>query len=124
MKKGPLERTIAYAMAGILLLVGVVCYAAFAKTPPEYPIRIMMKNAGGKVLFTHKEHYSDTGYGFACDDCHHELDDLSQPVTPCIECHLEDGDDPIKRSDALHSQCIGCHEEADGPVACAACHAL
>ena len=39
-------RTIAYCMAAAFLLIGVVCYTAFAKKAPENPIRIMFKKYG------------------------------------------------------------------------------
>ena len=63
-----IERMIAYCLTAILLVVGVICYAAFAKKAPEQPLRIMFKNTGGNVLFDHKEHMSESGYGIECTD--------------------------------------------------------
>ena len=54
------ERIIAYCLAAISLVVGIVCYTAFARTEPEEPVRILFKNAGGNVLFDHKEHLSES----------------------------------------------------------------
>ena len=122
------EKNIAYLLAFILLVVGVICYAAFPEEIPEEPIRIMLKATAGKVLFDHRGHASEDGYGFDCIDCHHayEEDEGTKPVT-CSECHETDGEDEdmLKRSDAFHSQCIGCHED-DGtaPVDCSACHVM
>ena len=119
------ERMIAYCLAAILLVVGVICYTAFAKKAPEQPIRIMLKSTGGNVLFDHKEHFSESGYGLSCGDCHHELENEGDKPSSCGECHGEDSEDAPKRSDALHSQCKDCHEEAgDGPVKCAECHVM
>lgn len=62
------EKTVAYYLAGILLLVAVVCYAAYPINPPEPPLRIMFRNITGNVLFDHKEHTSDKGYGLKCTE--------------------------------------------------------
>jgi hypothetical protein len=113
------EQLLAFVLAGLLLVVGVVCYAAFPEETPEEPVRLMFKTTAGKVMFDHKTHSADTGYDIACDDCHHEGD---EPVA-CSECHEQDSE--VKRSDAFHDQCKGCHEEAEaGPVECATCHVL
>ena len=81
------ERTIAYCLAAILLLVGVVCYAAFPRKAPEQPLRIMFKSTGGNVLFDHKEHMSEEGYGIECADCHHTMEDPGEKPEACGECH-------------------------------------
>ena len=59
------EKFFAYALAVVLMVVGVVCYAAFAHKGPEEPIRIMLKATAGNVLFDHKQHTSADGYGYA-----------------------------------------------------------
>jgi hypothetical protein len=121
------EKTVAYVMAGILLLVAVVCYAAYPIKPPEPPLRIMFKNIAGNVLFDHKEHTWEKGYGLKCKECHHDMDKEGQKATPCGECHKAqegEGMGPL-RSDAFHKQCKGCHEDGgQGPVSCSACHVL
>jgi len=116
------ERTFAYWLAAVLFVVGIICYAAFAKQPPEEPLRIMFKNTGGNVLFDHKEHMSESGYGFACDECHHDLEEEGARPASCTECHNEDAEEGPNRYDALHTQCGGCHEDGGGPVECAECH--
>jgi len=113
------EQVFAFALAAALLVVGVVCYAAFPPKAPEEPVRIMFKTTAGKVFFDHKTHSSDAGYGVGCTDCHHEGE---EPVA-CSECH--DPESEAKRSDAIHTQCKGCHEEGEaGPVKCSACHVM
>jgi hypothetical protein len=121
------EKTVAYCLAAILLVVGVVCYAAFPQKKPEDPIRIMLKSAGGTVLFDHKAHASEDGYGIDCTECHHmwEKAEGTKPEA-CTECHTAEAEgDMPKLSDAFHKQCISCHED-DGtaPVECSACHAF
>ena len=121
------EHRFAYVLAVVLLLVGVISYAAFSSKPPERPVRIMFKSIAGKVLFDHKTHTDESGLGLACNDCHHMLEEGDTEAQPCMECHepqSEDEDVP-KRSDAFHQQCIGCHQEFEaGPTECASCHVL
>jgi len=113
------EQVLAFVLAGVLFLVGVICYAAFPQEAPDEPVRLMFKTTAGKVLFDHKTHTVDAGYDIPCDDCHHDGD---EPIA-CGECHEADSD--LKRADAIHEQCKGCHEESGaGPVACSACHVM
>jgi len=120
------EKFFAYALAVVLLVVGVVCYAAFAHKAPKEPIRIMLKATAGNVLFDHKQHASEDGYGYECIDCHHAWEGEGTKPEACGECHEVDGEDPIKRSEAFHTQCMGCHEEmGTAPVEeCSSCHAF
>ena len=138
---------LATALAIVLFVVGVVSYAytAFSAKPPEEPVRIMFKSVAGKVLFGHKIHTTDAGYGIACFDCHHhppEDDTALQacgnchnlPAEPgtlpesCLECHDAgeiEGTEVPNTGDAFHSQCIGCHNEIEsGPRDCNDCHVL
>lgn len=122
------EKFIAYCLAALLLVIGVVCYAAFPAKTAEEPIRIMLNSTAGKVMFSHKVHAGEDGYGIECVDCHHvwEEDSGEKPVS-CGECHEAESEeeDMPKRSDALHRQCIGCHEDdGTGPVECSKCHVL
>ena len=116
----------AYALAGVLLIVGLFSYVAFSAPTPEEPFRIMFKGTAGKVLFDHQTHTADTGYGLSCEDCHHTLEDDDEEYT-CTGCHepdLEEEDVP-NQIDAFHLQCIGCHEQFDaGPIECETCHAM
>jgi hypothetical protein len=141
------ELHLAYGLALVLFVVGVLSYAytAFSAKPPEQPIRIMYKSVAGKVLYDHKTHADETGYGFSCFDCHHHPEDdesswracgdchdlpVEKDLYPeaCSECHdqdeIEDTEVP-KKGDAFHSQCIGCHKEVEaGPEDCNSCHVL
>ncbi len=116
------EQFLAYCLAAILLIVGVVCYAAFPQKAPEEPVRLMFKTSAGSILFAHKTHTSDDGYGLACDECHHEQQEDTMSCSGEY-CHGPDSDP--KRGDALHINCKGCHEDGGaGPVECAACHVM
>ena len=121
------EQQFAYGLAIVLFVVGVISYAAFPAKTPEQPVRIMFDSVAGKVLFDHKTHTADSGYGLACADCHHNLEEGETEPPSCLECHeqqTEDADVP-KRSDAFHLQCINCHQEIEaGPRECGFCHVL
>ena len=117
------ERAIAYCILAILLVVGVVSYAAFPPKSPEDPVRIMFKSTAGNILFDHREHSSEAGYAYECADCHHMWEDDGEKPQSCSECHEIDSEDPINRADAFHEQCQGCHEdEGGGPLDCTECH--
>ena len=141
------ELKLAYSLAIILLVVSVISYAAFPAKTPEEPVRIMYKVVAGKVLFDHKTHTSESGYGLSCIDCHHHPEDEEESLRACGDCHQipAEGDtapkacydchepDEIedseftKRADAFHSKCEACHKESDiGPIEedqrCGWCH--
>jgi len=115
------EKLIAYAITMVMLLIGVVGYTAFCEKVPDTPYRVLFQSMAGKVQFDHMEHVKD--YGLACNDCHHNLSEGETDPDTCGSCHLPDADDPIKRSDAFHKQCIGCHKDG-GPTQCNGCHLL
>ncbi|MDP2644620.1 MAG: cytochrome c3 family protein [Desulfobacterales bacterium] len=119
----------AYGLAIVLLLVGVLSYAAFPLQRPELPFRWLFKGIAGKVLFDHKIHAGDLGYGISCKDCHHDLEGEDTAAAPCAECHERESKDPkmIKYEDSYHRQCGECHEQIEkGPLKedCAKCHIL
>jgi hypothetical protein len=137
------ELKLAYGIAAVLLIVGVLSYSGFSKTPEE-PLRLVFTGAAGSVLFNHQVHVAD--YGLSCTDCHHHPPEPEEgaAMAACSACHVfpKDGSLPAAcvachapdevglegipaQTDALHGQCIGCHKEAGaGPVECAACHGL
>ena len=140
------ELKLAYYIAGILLFVGAVCYAAFPDKAPEQPVRMMFHSVSGKVLFSHKTHVSEAEYGIACTECHHHPEETDEnDLRACKDCHqVPEGDqkvpqacldcheadevedsEMIKSSDAFHDQCIGCHQDyGAGPEECSSCHVL
>ncbi len=115
------ELKIACWLAGILLLVAVVCYAMPEKEP-EKPVRKMFKCLAGKVLFTHQEHFSD--YGVACADCHHHNEEDESAIRECGDCHAKEA------SQTVPKVCLDCHEPGEAhhdneevaELACKDCH--
>jgi hypothetical protein len=143
------HRLITYGVAVHLLLIAIVCYAAFPVKKPEQPIRLMYQTNAGKVLFDHKTHSSANGYGLDCFDCHHHPPDDEQALVACSQCHLPNPEEGVvpenclnchdasdvqdseypKQSDAFHQQCQRCHEQfgagpGEGPANCSKCHVL
>jgi len=139
------ELRLAYGLAVVLFVLGVLTYAAFPAKTPDVPVRLMFKVVAGKVLFDHKTHTSETGYGLSCQDCHHHPEDDESALRACGDCHNLPEEGPqfteacaechesdeiedtemVKRGDAFHSQCIGCHEEfGAGAAECSECHVL
>jgi hypothetical protein len=104
---------LAYGLAIVLFVVGVVSYAytAFSAKPPEEPVRIMYKSVAGKVLFGHKIHTTVSGYGIACYDCHHHPPEDESALRACGDCH----DLPPEKG-ALPESCLECHatDEIEG----------
>jgi hypothetical protein len=122
------ELKLVYGATVVLLVIAVVSYAAFPSKSPDRPIRVAFLTVAGKVIFDHHRHQASAAYGLACGECHHTLapDEYDQAGS-CTDCHdVETGDEDMpKRSDAIHQQCIGCHQEyGAGPVECAQCHVM
>lgn len=144
------HRLIMYGVAIQLVLIAIVCYAAFPIETPREPIRLMYQTNAGKVLFDHQTHASVEGYALDCLDCHHlhfgeEIDPVACSLCHaakgeekefpdmCFDCHgdASEFEEPytLKRSDAFHQQCIQCHEQygagpRSGSENCSACHVL
>jgi len=70
--------------------------------------RILMENAGGRVVFDHAGHISK--YGIACTECHHDAAD-NKAGLPCKTCHLKE---PSKE--------VPAHKAAGDRYSCATCH--
>jgi len=138
------ELKLAYGIAIVLLVVGVLSYTAFSAKVPDEPLRVVYKGAAGSVLFDHKTHTAD--YDLSCTACHHHPAELEEGAAvescsachefpkdgalpqSCLACH-EEGDVDLEttpgKTDAFHGQCVGCHKDSGaGPVECAACHVM
>jgi hypothetical protein len=96
------ELQLAYCVAIVLLVVGVVSYAAYSAKAPDQPLRVMYESAAGKVMFTHETHLSESGYSLDCNTCHHHGGDTSS----CGTCHL-------KVDGGFALSCLKCHESED-----------
>ena len=100
----------------VVLLTTVLGLASLAGylTPrdiPSAPVRIMLANPGGAVVFTHKVHA--TRYGDPCSACHHaDPGDFKTPM-PCVSCHPPSFGDDFREThaDAFDSDtaCVTCH---------------
>ncbi|MFO8089018.1 MAG: cytochrome c3 family protein [Desulfatiglandaceae bacterium] len=123
MKNANIPRYSIYIGAAVLFATAFVCYTAFPKAPPEEPLRIILENTGGAVFFDHKRHMSENHYDITCTECHHMWDEGDTNPPSCTACHEAQGEDPMKRYDAMHLLCIGCHEDTGtASVKCAGCH--
>lgn len=96
------ELQLAYGVAIVLFVVGVISFAAFSAKAPDEPLRIAYEGVAGNVLFTHKTHMSEVGYSVDCYSCHHH----GGETTSCKECHL-------KEENAFAESCLICHEYDD-----------
>ena len=122
------ELQIAYRLAIVLLVVGVLSYSAFSAKVPDQPVRVMFKCVAGKILFDHKAHID---YGDSCTNCHHNLEEGETNPESCGVCHESESqdEDVPGRGDAFHAQCIGCHKDSgagpgSGDKECGLCHVM
>lgn len=96
--------------AAVLLALGVAGYLV-PEEPQKVPVRIVMENPGGKVIFTHAAHHRE--YGASCESCHHEGGNLERKAVPCGSCHPAAFDRAYVMShvDAFpdKSACVTCH---------------
>ena len=133
------ERKLAYGIALVCLIVGIVCYTALPAKTPEEPVRVYYETTGDNVLFSHMTH--SEGYGLDCTQCHHETKGGQEAVVKtdsCKTCHTADsklapalGDEGLFDHET-HSQyyglsCTQCHhmydpESGASPQKCGACH--
>ncbi len=84
------------------------------------PVRVLLDNAGGEVVFDHAVHAE--AYGFACADCHHEMpldadtsdvEAMKASVISCGSCHgLEFDEEFVATHESMYTtdaQCATCH---------------
>ncbi|MFO8083068.1 MAG: cytochrome c3 family protein [Desulfobacterales bacterium] len=96
------ELQLAYGVAIVLFVVGVISFAAFSAKAPDVPIRIVYEGVAGNAMFTHQTHMSEVGYSVDCYSCHHH----GEETVSCKECHL-------KVENAFAESCLSCHEYED-----------
>lgn len=136
------KRKLAYGIALVCLIAGVVCYAALPAQSPEEPVRVMFEATGDNVLFSHMIHSED--YDLSCTECHHKVaweqdhgEDTGK-ADSCGSCHTGESEHaPALGDEGLfdhetHSEyyglsCTDCHhmydpESGDSPQDCGACH--
>lgn len=116
-----------YPVTLVTVLLALLAVAGYVlpQSGDATPIRILLDNKGGKVVFDHKVHAED--YGLECATCHH-AQNLEKGISPCGECHnAETAEFGLpNRMEAFHQSCMGCHEkETAGPYGkdqCNQCH--
>ncbi len=120
------------AIAGCILAVaGLAGY--FTPPPTEaFPTRILMQNAGGRIVFTHRDH-SETP-NMTCAACHHELRVTAAGVSQAGPGPASGPGEVAARPAVM--ACADCHGAGDNPrfaaehqktyaakgVPCASCH--
>lgn len=128
---------IAYAVAGICIIVAVIAYAAASAVTVEEPVRVHFKATGTEdVLFQHAVHLEK--YGYSCTDCHHAIaEKVGKLEASCGTCHESGvlgvpafGEEGLFDHD-MHSydfglSCMDCHHEMNDfgmdPQRCSDCH--
>lgn len=105
MHKRYLPITIAAALLFLIALGGYIIPA----TPDEMPVRVLLKNKGGKVILNHAAHADLTDRD--CGTCHHTTG--SDPAPPsCTSCHTAKFDDAFRAE----------HQKSLGKEQCKSCH--
>ncbi|MBI4649832.1 cytochrome c3 family protein [Candidatus Desantisbacteria bacterium] len=113
----------------LVLTLPSICLAYFIT------INTIQKKAPA-VYFDHNNHLNkETGLGFPCKDCHHELNTPEQSPSKCSSCHYPKEltqaikkDLPLDLKEAYHIKCRGCHngnrrKYKNAPTSdCGACH--
>jgi len=136
---------------GLMLLAPAGGLAMDAEDAPESVEIDSMSNLYGPVEFNHAMHtemagcsechHHTTGSGPASPTCGHCHDGTEEGDTvSCTECHASEpfSSENIKKMEnpeifhidkpglkgAYHLNCIGCHQEVDGPTGCQDCHEM
>lgn len=116
-----------YTALFIVLGLAAACVGiGLIATPPTptQPVKLLMPNAGGRVIFNHRQHAED--YGASCSTCHHtriiatawdrDMHDLhAESMTEsCQDCHHDAGIEP----EPMSCYSSGCHKRLlpDGKV--------
>lgn len=84
--------------------------------PPEQLVKIVMPNAGGRVIFNHRQHAED--YGVSCSSCHHAEISFTEWDRDMHDLHAEN----------FTENCQACHHDSKiepEPMSCYSegCHA-
>ncbi len=106
----PKRYTPILAVTALLALVALFGFSV-PSAEPDVPLRILMDNTGGTVVFDHSAH---AAYGVHCTDCHHAGKTQATEI-PCGACHPADFDEAYVARHRFQFQ---------GKVACFACHHL
>lgn len=122
-------------LTGVLLLTAAMGYLIPASSEGP-PVRILLENKGGKVIYAHKEHIGIQDND--CASCHHTTSNDETPPA-CSQCHVKQFDETFvatHQATLPESQCSACHHqkaniekfshddhtEEYSPDYCQACH--
>lgn len=95
-------------LTGALIITALIGYLV-SDTYEEPPVRILLENKGGKVLFSHQSHMVSQDQD--CGVCHHTSG--KEPSPPqCTSCHVKKIDEAF----------IATHQDTLEQKQCAACH--
>ncbi|MDC0335427.1 cytochrome c family protein [Pseudodesulfovibrio sp.] len=95
-------------LTGILIIAALAGYLIPASSDGP-PIRVLLENKGGKVIFMHKAHMEIEDNN--CASCHHTSGDEQTPPS-CANCHVKKFDDVFiaDHPDTIgETQCVSCH---------------
>ena len=100
-----------------MAVVAVVGYTH--DTVGKTPVRLLLENAGGRVVFDHRRHAED--YKVACETCHHESAEARENVQPCGACHGVDFDGSFREDHVAafaddETTCATCHHMGSAPA--------
>jgi len=98
----------------IAVVTGLLCVLALVGyVMPEgqkgLPVRTLLENKGGKVIFNHSSHSEDMQND--CALCHHYTDETQHPPK-CSTCHVKKFDEAFKKN----------HQSTMDPKLCRSCH--
>lgn len=101
----------------LMAVVAVVGYTH--DTVGKTPTRLLLENAGGRVVFDHRRHAED--YKVACEACHHESAEARENVQPCGACHGVDFDGSFREDHVAafaddETTCATCHHMGSAPA--------
>lgn len=101
----------------LMAVVAVVGYTH--DTVGKTPVRLLLENAGGRVVFDHRRHAED--YKVACEACHHESAEARENVQPCGACHGVDFDGSFREDHVAafaddETTCATCHHMGSAPA--------
>ncbi len=95
-----------------LFSIAFIAYT-LPESKPKIPVRILMKNSGGNLIFEHQKHHEQKQ--LPCTKCHHESSSnlLEAQVLACSACHpTHFGTQYIQNHSKLFvtkEHCIRCH---------------
>ena len=110
------KRYVPVAVITVLCLVAaVVGYLKKPATSAEVPLKVLLDNTGGKVVFAHAEH--NRKFKIACGECHHEQRSPKDKVLACETCHVKEFDEQFaaEHMNAIpEKNCVQCHHTVGG----------